>query len=90
MKLTYKAPNQRDNKYYEKLLKKKDPFVYQLWIDGDFPKLRQALIAAKIKREVTGRDLLTRGWKKATDREKRHFLGAIAAEIRQKGFLKRE
>lgn len=69
-KIKYPA---RNNKYYEGLLKRKAPLIYKQWQSKKFSSLRQALVAAKIKHETTGLDLLIRGWAKATDDEKLKF-----------------
>ncbi len=39
----------RDNAYYEKLLKTKDPAVHGDWLDGKYRNLAAALCAAGIK-----------------------------------------
>jgi hypothetical protein len=67
----YKA--KRDNAFYERHLKKKRRDIYERWKIGDYASLRQALIAAGIKRETTGLDLLERGWKKASLEERSAF-----------------
>lgn len=73
-------PQPRDNEYYEGLLKRRAPRIYKEWQRKKFANLRQALIAAKIKRETTARDLLFRGWSKATAPEKQAFREFIIRE----------
>jgi hypothetical protein len=60
----------RNNEFYEKHLKRKNPRVYRQWMDGKFPNLQQALIAAEIKRKPTPLDLMFRGWRKATEEQR--------------------
>lgn len=79
----------RDNRYYETLLKKKNPHLYRQWISGNFPTLKRALVAAKIKQEPSRFQLLVRHWNKATAQEKQAFRKLIEQELSRSELLVR-
>jgi len=70
----------RDNAYYEKLLKTKDPAVHGDWLDGKYRNLAAALCAAGIKKPRTRFQELKNAWDKATDDEQQEFLKFLKAE----------
>ncbi|MGY6697597.1 MAG: hypothetical protein ACXIUW_16440 [Roseinatronobacter sp.] len=70
----------RDNAYYEKRLKDKNPAIYGNWIDGRYNNLAAALRAAGIKQPRTRIQELKNAWDKATNDEQQEFLKFLKAQ----------
>lgn len=63
----------RDNAYYEQRLKDEKPQIYKDLIDGVYPNVHQAAIAAGLKKQPTVLEQLKRLWAKADAKEQGEF-----------------
>ena len=71
----------RDNAYYDEQLRRTKPAIYRDFLAGKYRSLREALIAAGIKKPRTRLHELKNAWSKATPTEQRNFARWLRVEI---------
>lgn len=69
----------RNNSYFLPRLEAEHPAIYADFKAGKYPSLRQALIAAGLKREPRRLNALKAAWKKASPADRSEFLKWVGA-----------
>lgn len=71
----------RDNAYYEERLKDEFPNIYDDFLTGKIPSLRQAILTAGLKPQRTRVHELKNAWSKASPAEQREFARWLRTQL---------
>lgn len=74
-----KTKRKRDNAYFEERLKRDHPSIHADLVDGKYPTVVEAAMAAGLKEPKARLQKLKNAWSKSTDAERNDFLIWLAA-----------